>query len=92
MAAASVFQMRCLPLQIFLAQISLNENEELLGVVTAPPVKKGEAMLAVATDPALAKTASRKGAAMGFHARSCPRHYQPMKGGIRILGLAVATH
>ena len=83
--------MWCLPQQIFLAQISLNENEELLGVATAPPVKKGEAMLAVATDQALAKAASRKGAAMGFHARSCPRHHQLMKGGIRILGLPVST-
>ena len=73
-------------------QISLNEHEELLGVATAlSALKKGGTTLVVATDQALAKRAGRKGATMGTRARSCPGHHEPMKGGVRILGLAVAT-
>ena len=59
---------------------------------SASRLKKGNATLAVATNQALAKGARRKGATMGTCARSHPGHHQPMKGGARILGLAVATH
>ena len=54
-----------------------------------------EGTLVVAADQALAKGAKRKDATMGTCARSCPGHYQPMKGSVMILGMdcmAVATH
>ena len=55
-----------------------NDREDLLGVVTVPPIlEKGEASLVLATDRASGEGSEEQGITMGTHARSRPMLQQP---------------